>query len=400
MKKYFFKNDAGQQGPFNLEELKDKGITPDTPIWHEGLDSWTTAAQVDELKELIAPPVTVQEVVEQVAAPAAEKTEAASEAVESAVADTVTEVKEEMTAPVAAASTEVPEATTIEAPVTNPVTETAAAAPVAKTVRKKGNPVITWALSLAALGGTGYYVYQDMEKNKTGASETVVTDNAGEQADTTNTVTMTDVNTSTDNTTAVETESSDADKTDTIGITTTTTKPAVTEVTDEEKTKKLAEEKKKLIAAEAKKKEEEKKKLLAAETKKKEEEKKKLLAAQALAAKEMEMRNNWVRYITIGSFKTEGDDKVKPFTIPVYNGYNVAADKVTLRVDYIKKEKIVGSETIVVSNIPAKGSATAQAAGNKKGHKANVYITGATSRQLHFCYPSTGGKAGDPYYCN
>lgn len=81
------------------------------------------------------------------------------------------------------------------------------------------------------------------------------------------------------------------------------------------------------------------KKQLAAEAKKKEEEKKKLLAAQALAAKEMEMRNGWVRYVTLGSFTTEGDDKVKPFTIPVYNGFNVAVDKVTLRVDYLKKEK-------------------------------------------------------------
>ena len=114
----------------------------------------------------------------------------------------------------------------------------------------------------------------------------------------------------------------------------------------------------------------------------------------------MEMRNGWVRYVTIGSFTTEGDDKVKPFTIPVYNGFNVAVDKVTLRVDYLKKEKIVATETLVLGTIPAKSGSNIQATGNKKGKSANVYIVGASSRALHFCYPSTGGKAGDQYYCN
>jgi len=75
-------------------------------------------------------------------------------------------------------------------------------------------------------------------------------------------------------------------------------------------------------------------------------------------------------------------------------------DQVTLRVDYLKKEKVVGSETLVLNTIPARGTMNVQAAGNKKGKTVNVYITGITSRQLHFCYPSGSGKAGDPYYCN
>jgi hypothetical protein len=115
----------------------------------------------------------------------------------------------------------------------------------------------------------------------------------------------------------------------------------------------------------------------------------------------MEMRNNWPRYVSIGTFKTEGDDKVKPFNIPVHNGFPVPVEKVTLRVDYLKKEgKVVESETVVVTDIPARGSKQVLTSGNKKAKTANVYITGITSRQLNFCYPSGSGKQGDIYYCN
>ena len=60
MKKYFLHNGAEQQGAFDIEDLKTKNINKDTPIWYEGLDNWTTADKIDDLKELLktttAPP--------------------------------------------------------------------------------------------------------------------------------------------------------------------------------------------------------------------------------------------------------------------------------------------------------------------------------------------------------
>ena len=52
MKKYYLHDESGQQGPLDIEELKIKNITIETPIWYEGLSDWTTADNVVELKDL------------------------------------------------------------------------------------------------------------------------------------------------------------------------------------------------------------------------------------------------------------------------------------------------------------------------------------------------------------
>ena len=374
MQKYFLKNEAGdQEGPYSTEELIAKGIGPDTAVRFEGLENWTTVSQVEELQSALnnisVSPVT------------AESSNSGNSPVEEPAIIQTAAVAEPV----------------VNTPAPEPVAPVvAAAAPVAampaKPARTKGNPVITWALSLLVLGGTGYYVYQDMEKNKD--SKSLTSADIGVTTDTTS-VSVDDPNKTTD---VNQDPEITTEQTDT--LTTTESKNPVEGTENPADVTQKKDEVKKPVVPVVDKKEEEKKKKLAAEAKKKEEEKKKLLAAQALAAKEMEMRNGWVRYITIGSFTTEGDDKVKPFTIPVYNGFNVAVDKVTLRVDYLKKEKIVASETLVLGTIPAKSGSNIQATGNKKGKTANVYIIGASSKALHFCYPSTGGKAGDQYYCN
>jgi len=53
MKKYFLHNGTDHEGPFDIEELKTKEITSDTAVWYDGLDDWTTAGCVEELKVLI-----------------------------------------------------------------------------------------------------------------------------------------------------------------------------------------------------------------------------------------------------------------------------------------------------------------------------------------------------------
>lgn len=53
MKKFFLNNGTEQQGPFDIEDLKTKGVSKDTPIWHDGLSAWTTVGNVEELKSLL-----------------------------------------------------------------------------------------------------------------------------------------------------------------------------------------------------------------------------------------------------------------------------------------------------------------------------------------------------------
>lgn len=427
MQKYYYNDGVNRFGPFTLEELQAKNISASTPVWYDGLANWTPAGELDELKSIFsgaAAAVTAQPQAEQVTQlqaveavqPVVEEIKAAEPApVEKAAEITVsnvvvTESKEEPAPPPPAAVQTTTAAVNTTETVAAAATSTAPApAPAAaKPARKKGSPVLTWVLPILLLGGTGYYVYQDMEKNKDNkVAEITLTDNQSSddsnQAKTTEEQTSVSENKNETTEPVVTTEKATMDtskgntspatelKENTTDKNKPVTPPTLNPPAKDQAELKKQQEKQKQLVAEAKKKEEEKKKQAAL----KEEERKK---QQAL--KEKELRNNWSRYVTIGSFTVEGDDKVKPFAIPVNNSYNAILDRVTVRVDYLKKEKVVGSETLTLTNIPGKSNQTVQATGNKKGKTANVYITGINSRQLHLCYPQNSGVAGDPYFCN
>ncbi|MBL7713499.1 MAG: DUF4339 domain-containing protein [Chitinophagaceae bacterium] len=49
--RYYLHDGTGRQGPFSLEELKTKRIARETPVWHDGLGSWTHAGRLEELSE-------------------------------------------------------------------------------------------------------------------------------------------------------------------------------------------------------------------------------------------------------------------------------------------------------------------------------------------------------------
>jgi hypothetical protein len=53
MKRYFTNNGKDQEGPFSLDDLKQKGITSKTKIWFDGIGDWTEAGQIEELKDII-----------------------------------------------------------------------------------------------------------------------------------------------------------------------------------------------------------------------------------------------------------------------------------------------------------------------------------------------------------
>ena len=62
MKKYFLHNGTESSGPFDLEELKAKRITKNSPVWFEGLENWKTADEIPELKNIfvvVPPPIPV-----------------------------------------------------------------------------------------------------------------------------------------------------------------------------------------------------------------------------------------------------------------------------------------------------------------------------------------------------
>ena len=49
---YFIIVNDQQQGPFTIDELKLRGIAPDTLVWAEEMPQWMPASQVDELKTI------------------------------------------------------------------------------------------------------------------------------------------------------------------------------------------------------------------------------------------------------------------------------------------------------------------------------------------------------------
>lgn len=53
MRKYFIHNGVTENGPFDIEQLKTIQIKNETPIWYEGLQNWTIAGNVEELKSII-----------------------------------------------------------------------------------------------------------------------------------------------------------------------------------------------------------------------------------------------------------------------------------------------------------------------------------------------------------
>jgi hypothetical protein len=54
MVQYYYTDGKERFGPFTLEELKDKPISPTTLIWKEGLPDWVSARDLSDLESLFA----------------------------------------------------------------------------------------------------------------------------------------------------------------------------------------------------------------------------------------------------------------------------------------------------------------------------------------------------------
>jgi hypothetical protein len=52
-KLYFIHNGTQEEGPFTISELKQRRVTAKTMVWFEGIQAWTEAGYIPELKEIV-----------------------------------------------------------------------------------------------------------------------------------------------------------------------------------------------------------------------------------------------------------------------------------------------------------------------------------------------------------
>lgn len=59
MNQYYIQTSTGQEGPYTIEELRQKNIHARTPVWNEVLHDWTPAGEIEALRPIlgaVAPP--------------------------------------------------------------------------------------------------------------------------------------------------------------------------------------------------------------------------------------------------------------------------------------------------------------------------------------------------------
>ncbi len=54
MKKYYLHDGSNQLGPFDIDDLKNRNVIKSTPVWYEGLSDWTTADQIEALRDIFS----------------------------------------------------------------------------------------------------------------------------------------------------------------------------------------------------------------------------------------------------------------------------------------------------------------------------------------------------------
>lgn len=349
-RKYYYHDGVKQNGPFTFDELKGRNVKPEMLVWYDPMPEWLPASQIEELKSII------------VAAPPPVKITPAP----------VVEVKEPVKAgtPVTASA---------------PITVAATAANPARSPRTN-TAWVSWLFSLLVLGGVGYLVYTDMIKdnskisglkstnlssdnNGNNSGDGVVQDDPGKVTPDEKGVNNNSGDGGNGNTTASTNNSTNKSSAKTSG----TTKPATTKTsTATTKTSNTN--------------------ATGNDTK----------PATSTSDKNAIYRNQWPNFISFGKldYKSGALSGIKAFDVPVINRTGFTLDKVTVRLDYIKKGGgVYKTETLTVSNVPPNSTASAKAPASSRGTSVNAYITGISSRKLNFCYPLNNGNPADPYYC-
>ena len=71
MKQYFLIINGEKSGPFTIDQLATQQLTPETPVWTEGMSDWVPAQQVAELSSLFASQAPIPEASQPTATPQA-----------------------------------------------------------------------------------------------------------------------------------------------------------------------------------------------------------------------------------------------------------------------------------------------------------------------------------------
>ena len=62
--KYYIVKNGDKEGPFNIDELKIYDLKEDSLVWHEGLNDWQKAKEIETLKSFFNDSVSKQDSVE------------------------------------------------------------------------------------------------------------------------------------------------------------------------------------------------------------------------------------------------------------------------------------------------------------------------------------------------
>ena len=65
--KYYVAENGAPVGPFEINELIARGLTPQTQVWNESMAAWLPAGQVPELAAVLQQPIPVQQPTQPVA---------------------------------------------------------------------------------------------------------------------------------------------------------------------------------------------------------------------------------------------------------------------------------------------------------------------------------------------
>lgn len=71
MKQYYLVINGEKSGPFTIDQLTTQQVTPQTPVWTEGMSDWVPAQQVAELSSLFASQASIPEASQPTATPQA-----------------------------------------------------------------------------------------------------------------------------------------------------------------------------------------------------------------------------------------------------------------------------------------------------------------------------------------
>jgi hypothetical protein len=116
-------------------------------------------------------------------------------------------------------------------------------------------------------------------------------------------------------------------------------------------------------------------------------------------------RHNWEQFIAINTsdYKTGFLGGIKDLQIIVRNQTEYPLDNVVVSVDYLRGNgDVFKSEQYTISDVPAKGTKSVNAAASRKGQKVELKLVSITSQPMNFCWaankPAAAGNP-DPYQC-